>query len=161
MLPHTDHRGVKSFRGLVEYFCDFIPNYAVLSKLLTGLTCVKLKHKKLEWIPEHQEAFEALKCAAAEFATLVFPSDDHMLVSHSCLCRFLSKRCDMKMKYQIRCRHLQLIRFQTFRIVDPAPSICSKDEGGKHQVLFLCELQMEICTSILYEVRDHRYERCA
>lgn len=74
------HTGVKSFLGLVGYFHDFIPKYAELSKTLTGLTSVKVKHKKLEWTYTHHRAFEALKRAAANCATLVFPSKDHMLV---------------------------------------------------------------------------------
>ena len=54
--PSTIH-GIRSFIGLLNFFRDFIPEFAVRTKMFTSLTSAS----KLDWTDELQQEFEKLK----------------------------------------------------------------------------------------------------
>ncbi len=55
--PTTAHK-VRSFLGMANYNCKYIPDYATISAPLRNLT---KKNAHFQWTPEHQNAFEKLK----------------------------------------------------------------------------------------------------
>lgn len=68
--PLTMVRKVRSFLGFVGYYRRFTMKAAVLHGLLKG---VRVSSKiKIEWIEEHEEAFQALKRALLEAPVLAY-----------------------------------------------------------------------------------------
>lgn len=66
----TTVKQVRSFLGFINYFRDFVPDMATLSKPLYELT---KKGVKFVWTASHEIAFERLKQATADSTRLRFP----------------------------------------------------------------------------------------
>ena len=67
----SDKTGVKSFMGMMNYFRQYIKDFAAISEPLTRLTSRKLDW---EWTPACQKAFEKLKACLCEKPVLAMPS---------------------------------------------------------------------------------------
>jgi transposase InsO family protein len=68
---------VRSFLGFANYFREFIPQMATLSKPLHELT---RKGIKFSWTAEHQLAFEQVQQACASCTKLAFPTEEDELL---------------------------------------------------------------------------------
>jgi len=64
---------VRSFIGLVSYYCRFLKDF---SKIAAPLNALMRKDKKFEWDDEAQESFESLKRALTSPPVLAMPQDD-------------------------------------------------------------------------------------
>jgi hypothetical protein len=64
-------KAVRSFLGLTSYYRRYIPNYATIASPLYNL--YDKKKSTFKWLPEHQAAFDRLKCCVAHKVTLSFP----------------------------------------------------------------------------------------
>ena len=67
----SDKTGVKSFMGMMNYFRQYIKDFAAISEPLTRLTSRKLDW---EWTPACQHAFEKLKACLCEKPVLAMPN---------------------------------------------------------------------------------------
>ena len=73
----TTGKDIQSFLGLMNFFRDFIPQYASISRPLDEL---RLQGNITGvWTNAHQRSFEALKAAFESCATLSFPDPDKKL----------------------------------------------------------------------------------
>lgn len=73
----TDCKQVRSFLGFVNYFREFIPNYA---EIASPLHKISSKKAIVNWTAQEHESWQNLKFAAANCATLQFSTEDHLLV---------------------------------------------------------------------------------
>ena len=70
-LP-TNVTEVRSFLVLVNYFSQFIPDYAELTELLRKLS---KKNTIFKWSNEHQNSFEKLNLALTNIETMAYIPD--------------------------------------------------------------------------------------
>lgn len=77
LTPPKSCKDVRSFLGFVNYFREFIPNYAEIASPLHKISSTKAVFK---WTAQERDAWQNLKSAAANCVTLHFPSDEHLLV---------------------------------------------------------------------------------
>ena len=81
MKPPTTPKQVRAFLRLVGYYGKFIRGFTKLAKLLTLLTRQQVK---LDWTPEHQEAFIHLKEAIVQAPILHYPNPNKTHCIHRC-----------------------------------------------------------------------------
>ena len=75
--PPTTVKELRSFLGFVNYFRDFVPDMARISKPLYALT---KKKAKFIWGQPQQEAFSLLRQATADCCRLTFPDPEATLM---------------------------------------------------------------------------------
>lgn len=68
---------LRSFLGFVNYFRDFVPDMASISKPLYALT---KKKAKFQWLEPQQQAFVRLRAATAACCKLTFPDPEATLL---------------------------------------------------------------------------------
>ena len=78
-LPTTPKQ-ICTFLGLVGYYKKFIKNFAKTAKPLTLLTRQQVK---LEWTPEHQEAFIKLKDSIIQAPILQYPNPSRRYIVYT------------------------------------------------------------------------------
>ena len=65
LTPPKDVTGVKSFMGVINYFCKFIPRCSILAEPLLKLTRGRKNLKvKFNWGKDQQSSSEALKSSS-------------------------------------------------------------------------------------------------
>lgn len=81
---------LRKFLGLVNYYSQFIENFAAISAPLSSLTGKqgKIKSAPLEWTEELQRAFEALKEAVCSAPALVVADEQRPFIIHTDASKF-------------------------------------------------------------------------
>lgn len=80
-LPRTK-RNVRAFLGLAGYYRRFIHNFSSIAAPLSDLTA-KTMPDKVEWKPEHQQAFEELKKSLQQEPVLQNPDYSRPFTLHT------------------------------------------------------------------------------
>jgi hypothetical protein len=83
-----DFRGIKSFIGMVGYYCHFIEGFSKIARPMIALLAKKVEFK---WTPMCQDSFEALKKKLTTTHVLILP-DDHKSILRCILHRI--RMCD-------------------------------------------------------------------
>ena len=69
-LVPSKSKDVRSFLGLANYYRRFVKSFAEIASPLNALTS---KHKRFDWTPECQVAFDKLKHTLCTAPILVYP----------------------------------------------------------------------------------------
>ena len=82
--PETKKQ-VRSFIGMIGFYCRFIPHFANTSAILTDLTA-KGKPNKVKWTELHQDAFNDLKNALMAYPVLRNPDFECQFILQTDAC---------------------------------------------------------------------------
>ena len=69
MQPPKNIKQLRSFLGLLNFYCDMWPRWSHVLAPLTDLT----SSKSFVWTSTHQEAFNAMKAMVSKDAMLAYP----------------------------------------------------------------------------------------